>query len=229
MTPRIGVGGSSPSTGPTSTDRSGAICQGPDARAVASWGSSTSAPGGTTLAIKSARSATRGYSDLWTGTRGQGAYQHEENIEIALTAAKHQAGKIDIRLRDVGRFHHGDGVWPTCRIGSSRQPPRARGRARTWCRWREARCRFGRCRLVAAQPRRIVRNRPTALKITVRACGRLSEGLTDRRVYGGNHSEAQQDPVKAPAGKSRKSAQMRHRVDHKIGKPLTAMHIICAT
>jgi hypothetical protein len=56
----------------------------------------------------------------------------------------------------------------------------------------------------------------------------LSEGLTDGRVHGCNHSEAQQDSAKTPAGKTGKSAKARHRVDHKIGKPLTAMHIICA-
>jgi hypothetical protein len=56
----------------------------------------------------------------------------------------------------------------------------------------------------------------------------LSEGLADRATCGGDYSETQQDPATKAAGKFRNPAIVRHRVDHKIGKPLTAMHIICA-
>jgi hypothetical protein len=86
---------------------------------------------------------------------------------------------------------------------------------------------LGRCCLVTAQSSRIVRNRPTALKIAVQPA-RLSEGLTNGRGHDRNHSEKQQDSAKTLAGKTHKSAKARHRVDHKIGKALTAMHIICA-
>jgi hypothetical protein len=47
------AGGSSPSTESICTDSSGAVCQGPDASALASAGNNTSAPGGTTVAVNS--------------------------------------------------------------------------------------------------------------------------------------------------------------------------------
>jgi hypothetical protein len=94
--------------------------------------------------------------------------------------------------------------------------------------WQRRLGRIGRCRLVAAQPRRIVGNRPAALNITVGPSDGLSDGLTDRATCGGDYSDTKQGPAKTAAGKFRKSVKVRHRVDHKIGKPLTAMHIICA-
>jgi hypothetical protein len=51
--PCTGANGSPPSVAATCTDSSGAFCQGPDASALASAGNNTSAPGGTTVAVKS--------------------------------------------------------------------------------------------------------------------------------------------------------------------------------
>jgi hypothetical protein len=53
IAPCTGAEGSSPSTAAIWTDSSGAVCQGPDASALASAGNKTSAPGGTTVAVKS--------------------------------------------------------------------------------------------------------------------------------------------------------------------------------
>lgn len=51
--PCTGADGSPPSVAAICTDSSSAVCQGPDANALASAGNSTSAPGGTTVAVKS--------------------------------------------------------------------------------------------------------------------------------------------------------------------------------
>ena len=74
-------------------------------------------------------SSAGAYTYLRMSSRRQWFDQDDQDFDARLSAAQHEARKIEVRLGDVGRLRDRDRIGAAGRIGRSDQPPVACARA----------------------------------------------------------------------------------------------------